>query len=569
MKQQRIKLMKMLGHAVGALRDPEGLVPALQGLARKHVDYGVQPEHFEPVAVALLATLEKGLGDAWTSEVKASWIQAYTLVSSVMKAALIEEMANGEQPLVSDTESDSDSSSSSSDTGSDPVPEFTAARLKLLRRQVRKVTPIEEDFNEMFYSELFELCPEAEALFPKVFVRRRGKLMKMIGQVLHTPTMPSVDADMIQQLRDLGKLHTEDKSVTLDMFKPAREALFTTLEKTLGEDKWDVVGQEAWTAAFDLLEYFMVGKGSDPGKKGKASKAKKEKASSSKPAEPPTEPDARLLTENEIAHIQRTWAAVIPPAKDENASSSPPKKTENMEPGARRDLILEAEIMMELPWHENIVQTVGLCEDPLLLIMEICDGGSLEALLNTHFDDIPTSLKSSLLWDAALGAAHMARFGIVHNDLAPRNILLVRGHDGHYTAKLSDFGLSQQVAAEDSADGIEKQGTFNAPGIVGPIKHLAPEVFEEPHVCSEKSDMWAWGVTAIQVFGGEEPFPTIELSHFAREAKKLVAQMPQQVPKSGEIPEGFVQLLKRRVFALDPTARAHFEEILSTHFKVE
>jgi hemoglobin-like flavoprotein len=150
MKQQRVKLMKMLGHAVGALRDPEGLVPALQGLARKHVGYGVQPEHFDPVAVALLATLETGLGDAWTSEVKASWIQAYTLVSSVMKAALIEEMAKDQQPLVSsDSDSNSECSSSDSASDSDSVPGFTATHLKLLKRQVRKVTPIEEDFNEM------------------------------------------------------------------------------------------------------------------------------------------------------------------------------------------------------------------------------------------------------------------------------------------------------------------------------------------------------------------------------------------------------------------------------------
>jgi hemoglobin-like flavoprotein len=39
----------------------------------KHVSYGVKPEHYAPVGVALLWTLERGLGTEWTPDLAAAW----------------------------------------------------------------------------------------------------------------------------------------------------------------------------------------------------------------------------------------------------------------------------------------------------------------------------------------------------------------------------------------------------------------------------------------------------------------------------------------------------------------
>jgi len=41
--------------------------------AMKHVSYGVKPEHYAPVGVALLWTLERGLGTEWTPDLAAAW----------------------------------------------------------------------------------------------------------------------------------------------------------------------------------------------------------------------------------------------------------------------------------------------------------------------------------------------------------------------------------------------------------------------------------------------------------------------------------------------------------------
>jgi hemoglobin-like flavoprotein len=68
MTEQRKKLMQMLTAAVKGLDHLERLVPVVEDLGRRHAGYGVADEHYDTVGAALLWTLEKGLGDAFTPE---------------------------------------------------------------------------------------------------------------------------------------------------------------------------------------------------------------------------------------------------------------------------------------------------------------------------------------------------------------------------------------------------------------------------------------------------------------------------------------------------------------------
>lgn len=88
LKAQGRKLMAMLDAAVKGLDNPDKLVPVLQDLARRHVQYGVKTHHFSPVGNALLYTLAEGLGDKFTQEVKDAWIAVLHLVADVMKAEM-------------------------------------------------------------------------------------------------------------------------------------------------------------------------------------------------------------------------------------------------------------------------------------------------------------------------------------------------------------------------------------------------------------------------------------------------------------------------------------------------
>ena len=84
MKGQGLKLMATLAVVVNGLTNLETILPAASALAKKHVTYGVEAEHYAPVGAALLWTLERGLGADWTPDLAAAWTAAYTTLSGYM-----------------------------------------------------------------------------------------------------------------------------------------------------------------------------------------------------------------------------------------------------------------------------------------------------------------------------------------------------------------------------------------------------------------------------------------------------------------------------------------------------
>ena len=87
MEEQGKKLMKMIGTAVNGLDRLEEIVPAVQELGVRHISYGVKAEHYDTVGAALLYTLEAGLGDMFTDDVKEAWATVYGILADTMKTA--------------------------------------------------------------------------------------------------------------------------------------------------------------------------------------------------------------------------------------------------------------------------------------------------------------------------------------------------------------------------------------------------------------------------------------------------------------------------------------------------
>ena len=84
MAEQGRKLMATLAVVVGSLHSLPTILPAVSTLAKKHVEYGVKPSHYAAVGAALLWTLERGLGAAWTPDAATAWTNAYTTLSNFM-----------------------------------------------------------------------------------------------------------------------------------------------------------------------------------------------------------------------------------------------------------------------------------------------------------------------------------------------------------------------------------------------------------------------------------------------------------------------------------------------------
>ena len=84
--EQRKKLMATIAFVVNGLGRLEEVLPAASELAKRHVAYGAKAEHYPVVGAALLWTLERGLGEGWTSPVADAWRAAYAALSSYMIA---------------------------------------------------------------------------------------------------------------------------------------------------------------------------------------------------------------------------------------------------------------------------------------------------------------------------------------------------------------------------------------------------------------------------------------------------------------------------------------------------
>ena len=90
MAKQGQMLMSVIGTAVMGLRNLEGLAPIVRKLGARHVAYGVKTEHYATVCAALLWTLQVGLKEKFTPEVKDAWSAAYGLLSDVMQLGAME-----------------------------------------------------------------------------------------------------------------------------------------------------------------------------------------------------------------------------------------------------------------------------------------------------------------------------------------------------------------------------------------------------------------------------------------------------------------------------------------------
>lgn len=96
MDEQYSKLIDMISVVVARLEHIEDLTEDIAAMAKRHVDYGVKPAHYTLVGNALLWTLEKGLGDQWSIELKAAWTTCYTLLAGTMIKAAAEKSVSAD-----------------------------------------------------------------------------------------------------------------------------------------------------------------------------------------------------------------------------------------------------------------------------------------------------------------------------------------------------------------------------------------------------------------------------------------------------------------------------------------
>lgn len=160
--------------------------------------------------------------------------------------------------------------------------------------------------------------------------------------------------------------------------------------------------------------------------------------------------------------------------------------------------------------HPNSVRVLDFGEDGpdklLYIAMEFLDGESLQELLERE-PQLASWRIASIMAQVAAGLAVAHEQGIVHRDIKPGNIMLLRqmGEEGveQEIVKVCDFGLAKILDAnpdEMTGGPLTKQGT-----IFGTPTYMSPEQ-ANGHVVDGRADQYACGVMMYRMAAGRPPF---------------------------------------------------------------
>ncbi|XP_063758067.1 mitogen-activated protein kinase kinase kinase 7 isoform X2 [Eleginops maclovinus] len=196
--------------------------------------------------------------------------------------------------------------------------------------------------------------------------------------------------------------------------------------------------------------------------------------------------------------------------------------------------------------HPNIVKLYGSCNNPVCLVMEYAEGGSLYNVLHGA-EPLPyytASHAMSWCFQCSQGVAYlhgMKPKALIHRDLKPPNLLLVAGGT---VLKICDFG---------TACDIQTHMTNNK----GSAAWMAPEVFEGNNY-SEKCDVFSWGIILWEVITRRKPFdeiggPAFRIMWAVHNGTRppLIKNLPKPI-----------ESLMTRCWSKDPSQRPSMEEIV-------
>ena len=150
--------------------------------------------------------------------------------------------------------------------------------------------------------------------------------------------------------------------------------------------------------------------------------------------------------------------------------------------------------------HPNVVEVydVGAYEGSLFMVMELLEGRGLRELLERGA--LSTSYLLRLLMGAMEGVAAAHEHGIVHRDIKPDNIFVVRGpRPAQHAAKILDFGISK------STDQRWRKLTQSGRSI-GTPGYMSIEQMIGAADVDGRADVYAFGVLLYRSLTGRQPF---------------------------------------------------------------
>jgi serine/threonine-protein kinase len=204
--------------------------------------------------------------------------------------------------------------------------------------------------------------------------------------------------------------------------------------------------------------------------------------------------------------------------------------------------------------HPNCVgmyDSGTLADGTPYLAMELLDGRSLSEVLKTE-GRLSPERALRILAHVLRGLAHIHAVRLVHRDINPENIVLIRRGDDPDFAKIVDFGLAKSISATRLDAGV-KLKTFGM--TFGSPVYSAPEQTARKPI-DGRADLYAVSVVAYEMLCGQPPFRGTEPQQLASmHARMAVPPMRDRVPHGGKAVPPIVERVIMRGLAKDPDQR--------------
>lgn len=178
------------------------------------------------------------------------------------------------------------------------------------------------------------------------------------------------------------------------------------------------------------------------------------------------------------------------------------------------------------------------------IVMEMLGGRTLEGLVAARGRlSVADAVGVALQLCDALAAVHRA--GVVHRDVKPSNVVVIREPDGLERAKLVDFGIARvQQSSEEKLTGIG--------AVIGTPAYMSPEQLLAVEEVDLTSDIYSLGITMFECLSGAVPYP----GPYGKVLLRVAGQEPPPTLRSmaPDVPVGLAAVVDRAI-ARERTAR--------------